>query len=110
MVPDLIWAPDFFGPREIWPWRNLVTKKFVWQESWSLHEKMPYNEFHAGTKFLEAQIHRGQNFLGSKKVRAHMISENISVIAITYKAIFTNFLTQTLSPSKINNILGWRYL
>ena len=23
MVPDLIWAPDFFGPQEIWAPRNL---------------------------------------------------------------------------------------
>jgi hypothetical protein len=28
MVPDLIWAPDFFGPREISSPRNLVLKKF----------------------------------------------------------------------------------
>ena len=28
MAPDLIWAPDFFGPQEIWSPRNLVPKKF----------------------------------------------------------------------------------
>ena len=28
MVPDVIWDPDFFGPREIWSPRNLDPKKF----------------------------------------------------------------------------------
>ena len=28
MVPNLIWAPDFFGPQEIWSPRNLDPKKF----------------------------------------------------------------------------------
>ena len=41
MVPDVIWAPDFFGPREIWSPRNLVPEKFGPQEIWSMHE----NEF-----------------------------------------------------------------
>jgi hypothetical protein len=38
MVPDLIWAPDFFGPQEIWSLRNLVPKKFGPKEVWSLCE------------------------------------------------------------------------
>ena len=68
MVPDLIWAPDFFGPKEIWSreiWspRNLVPKKFGPQEI-----KMPYNDFHAGSKLLGEQISPGPNFLGTKKV------------------------------------------
>ena len=28
MVPDPIWAPDFFGPQEIWARRNLGPEKF----------------------------------------------------------------------------------
>ena len=36
MVLVLIWAPDFFGPQEIWSLRNLVPKKFGPQEIWSL--------------------------------------------------------------------------
>ena len=28
MVHNLIWAPDFFGPQEIWATRNMGPKKF----------------------------------------------------------------------------------
>ena len=46
MVPELIWAPDFFGSREIWAPRNLVPKKFGPREIWSSRNqdpmKMPY--------------------------------------------------------------------
>ena len=35
MVPDLIWAPDFFGPWEIWAPRNLSPKKFGPWEIWA---------------------------------------------------------------------------
>ena len=28
MVPNLIWAPDFFGPQEVWAPRNMDPKKF----------------------------------------------------------------------------------
>ena len=38
MVLDLIWAPDFFGPQEIWSPRNLVSKKFSPQEIWAPQE------------------------------------------------------------------------
>ena len=50
MVPDLIWAPDLFGPQEIWAPRNLGPKKL------GPCIKMPYNDYHAGTKFLWDQI------------------------------------------------------
>ena len=35
MVPDLIWAPDFFCPHKIWALRNLVAKKFGPREIWA---------------------------------------------------------------------------
>ena len=38
MVPNLIWAPDFFGPGKIWALKNLGHEKFGPQEIWSLHE------------------------------------------------------------------------
>ena len=63
MVPDLIWAPDFFGPREIWSSRNVGPTKF------GSGMKMLYNDFHEGTKFLGAQSSQGPNFSGTKKVR-----------------------------------------
>ena len=59
MVPDLIWTPDFFGPKEIWLPRNLVS---VWKY---------LNDFHAGTKFP-----------GAQKSGAQMISKTISVTAL----------------------------
>ena len=40
MVPDLIWAPDFFGPQEIWFARNLVSEKIWPKEIWYLHENV----------------------------------------------------------------------
>ena len=77
-VPDLIWAPDFFGPQEIWTPRNLGPKNV------GPCMKLPYDDFHAGTKFLEAQMSRGPNFLGTKKLRAQMRSGTISVIALLW--------------------------
>ena len=56
MVPDLVWAPDFFGPQEIWSQINFGPKNV------GTFMKMVYNDFHAGTKFLGAQISRGPNF------------------------------------------------
>ena len=53
MVPNLIWAPDFFDPQDIWSLRNLDPKKFVPRMNiitW---------RFHAGTKFLGAQKSQG---------------------------------------------------
>ena len=61
MVPNLIWAPVFFGPQEVWSLRNLVPKKF------EPRMKIITRLFHAGTKFLEGQIPWGPNFLGPKK-------------------------------------------
>ena len=60
MVPDLIWAPDFFGPREIWSPRNSGPTKI------GSCMKMIYNDFYVGTKFLRAQTSPGSNFLGLK--------------------------------------------
>ena len=71
MVPDLIWATDFFGPQAIWSPSNLVPEKFGPLEIWSprnlgLCMKMPYNDFNAKTKYLGNQISLGPNFLGPK--------------------------------------------
>ena len=63
MVPNLIWSPDFFGPQEIWAPRSLVPEKYGPQEIWSLHEN------HDMAFSCRAQISRGPNFLGPKKVR-----------------------------------------
>ena len=52
MVPDLFWAPDFYGPQEIWAQRMLGPQNV------GSCIKMPYNDFHAGPKFL------GPKFLG----------------------------------------------
>ena len=43
MVPNHIWAPDFFGPQEVWALRNLspknlVPEKYGSPEIWSPHE------------------------------------------------------------------------
>ena len=45
MVPDLIWAPDFFGPQEIWS-----PSKF------GPSIKKPCDDFRVGTKFIGVQI------------------------------------------------------
>ena len=82
MVPDLIWASDFwstrnlipkkfgpkkfgpkkFGPQEIWSPRNLVPKKFGSSMKIILQNFMQRPNF-SGTKFLA----REPNFSGSKK-------------------------------------------
>ena len=76
MVPDLIWAPDFFGPQEIWA-----------PKGWSPQNLLPPKYCHimifirgpnfVGPKFVGAQISWGPNFSGTKKMR----SGTISVIA-----------------------------
>ena len=38
MVPNLIWAPGFFGPPKIWSPRNLDPEKFDPRENWTPHE------------------------------------------------------------------------
>ena len=74
MVPDLIWAPDFFVPREI------CSPRFGPQEIWSPRTLGPtkvgscmnmlYNDFHAGPKFLGDQKSQGPKLnLGTKKFR-----------------------------------------
>ena len=73
IVPDLIWASDFFGPREIWSPRNFGPKNV------GPNMKMPYNDFHARTKFLGAQISWSPNFLGPKFCGAQMRLGTISV-------------------------------
>ena len=70
MVPNLIWAPDFFGPEKFWPqevWslRNMEPKKF------GTRMKIITWHFHAGPKhlrpkFLGDQISWEPNFLGTK--------------------------------------------
>ena len=48
MVPDLIWAPDFFGPQEIWAPKGWSQPKFASSTI------LPYNDFYARPKFLRA--------------------------------------------------------
>ena len=48
MVHNLIWAPDFFGPGEIWALKILGPKNF------GPFMKLQYNDFHAGHKFFRA--------------------------------------------------------
>ena len=58
MIPDLIWAPEFFGPKDIQApdkFRPRM-KIIIWQ-------------FYAVTNILGAQISRDPNFLGLQKVR-----------------------------------------
>ena len=68
MFFDVIWAPYFFVSQENWAQRNMGPKKI------GFCKKMPYNDFHAetkflGTKFLWIDISRGLNFLGQKKIK-----------------------------------------
>ena len=73
LVPELIWAPELFGPQEIWSLRNLDPEKF-----WPLMKK-PCDGFHAGTKFIGAHISWGPNFLGPKFHGAQIRLGTISV-------------------------------
>ena len=65
MVPNLIWAPDFFGHQEIWSPRNLVPEKFG-PTNFGPCMNMLYNEFHAGTNFFRAQISWGPKMSGAQ--------------------------------------------
>ena len=58
IVSDLIWAPEIFGPLEIWSSKNLVPKK------WVPALKCLIIIFMRGPSFSEAQISWGSNFLG----------------------------------------------
>ena len=72
MVPNLIWAPDFFGPQDIWSPRNLGPEKFGPQECWSLHEDAKYIMIfmqginYSGPKFLRDQISWGPKMSGAQ--------------------------------------------
>ena len=91
MVPDLILAPDFFGPREIWSPRNLVLKKFGPHEVWASTNLVPAYKcrimiFLRGPnfiriKFLGTQISWGQNLSKPKFHGDQKKSGDISVIA-----------------------------
>ena len=58
MVPELICAPDFFGPGEIWSRRNLVPRNLDTDKFWPRMKII-----------FRAQICREPNFMGTKKVR-----------------------------------------
>ena len=98
MIPELIWAPDFFDPQEIWALRNLGPDKFGPQEACSLHK----NSIHwfscrdqtswgpnlSGPKFLGDQIFRGPNFLGTEKARGpNMIGYHLSYCRLKYCSV-----------------------
>ena len=71
MVPDLIWAHDFFGPQEIW-----ATGKVV--PTWKCYVTI----FMQGPNPLELKLLRAQICWGPKKSGAQMRPGTISVIAI----------------------------
>ena len=73
MVPDLIWAPDFFGSQEIWSPDFHGGTKFI-------QDQVSRGPNFSGIKFLEDQISRGSIFLGTKNVGAQMRLRAISVI------------------------------
>ena len=68
MVPNLISAPHFFGPLEIWTPRSLVLEKYDPQEIWFQYENHQI-AFSCGSKLLGAQKSQGPNFLGTKFFR-----------------------------------------
>ena len=41
LVPELIWAPEFFGPQEIWSPRNLGPRNLGPAPFWSLRNLVP---------------------------------------------------------------------
>jgi len=73
MVPNLIWAPEFFGPQEIWAPRNLGPKKIE-----PLMKIITWL-FHVGHKFFK--VLGAQISCGPKKSGAQMRLGTISVIA-----------------------------
>ena len=82
MVPDHIWAPDFFGPQEIWALGNLGAGKFgscmkIIIVAKFLGAQISWEPNFSGTKFL------GDLYpWGPKKSKAQMRSGTISVLAI----------------------------
>ena len=98
MVPDLIWAPDFFGPREIWSSRNWGPKKF------GPSMKMRHNDFHAVTKFLGDQISCGLlNEIGDHFNYSQELSCNRSAEGQNYRTC-QNFL---MSPQSVFSTQLW---
>ena len=81
MVPNLIWAPDFFGPQEIWAPRTLVPKKYRPRENWSLNENHHLAFSCWGTNFWGPKILGAQISWSPKKSGDQMRSGAISVIA-----------------------------
>jgi hypothetical protein len=79
MVPNRIWAPDFFGPQEIWSPRSMIPEKYGFQEIRAPHEnhhmafscgvQISWGPNFSGPKFLGANIAWGPNLSGPKKVR-----------------------------------------
>ena len=51
-------VPKLFCPREIWAPKNFVPENFA------PCVKMPYNDFHMGTKFLGDKKGQGPNDIG----------------------------------------------
>ena len=70
IVPYLIWAPDFFGPQEIWA---LHEKHYI---AFSCRDQISWSPNYFGPNFLRAQIS-----WRPKKSGAQMGSGTISVIA-----------------------------
>ena len=66
MVPDLIWAPDCFGPQEIWFPRNLVLKKFGLPEIWATIMIFMQEPNFPAPKFPSAQISWGPKKSGAQ--------------------------------------------
>ena len=86
MVLNLIRAPDFFYPQEIWVPRNLGLKNFGPPEIWAQRNLSP-NENHYMAFSCGAQTSQGPNFLplgaqiswGPKNSGAKIRSWTISV-------------------------------
>ena len=74
MVPDFIWASDFFGPQEIWSPRNLAPEKFgprmriiIWPDpAFSCRDQVSWGPNLSETKFCGAQISRGPKKSGAQ--------------------------------------------
>ena len=82
VVSNLIWAPDFFGPREIWAPRSLVPEEYGPQEIWSPHENHHMAFFMQGPNFLGSKFLGDQISWGPKKSGAQMRTGTISVVAL----------------------------
>ena len=81
MVPDLIWAFDFFGPQGYRSPRNLVPEKFGSQEIWAPRNLATIMIFMQEPNFPAPKFPRAQISWGPKKSGAQMRLGTISVIA-----------------------------